>query len=71
MTPEIGLYQHYKGGLYRVIAIGVDEATKGRIVIYQSIEDSSWWTRPIADFIDRVFVDGYTRDRFAKLAAWP
>lgn len=31
-----GIYQHYKGGYYRVIGIGQLEATHEKVVIYHS-----------------------------------
>lgn len=71
MTPEPGLYRHYKGGLYKVIAIGVDEKTGDRVVIYQSVEDNSWWVRHIADFTERVLVEDRLQARFTQLDTWP
>lgn len=31
-----GIYQHYKGGYYRVIGVGVHESTGEKVVIYHS-----------------------------------
>jgi hypothetical protein len=31
-----GIYQHYKGGYYRVIGVGQHESTHARMVIYHS-----------------------------------
>ena len=39
------LYQHYKGGLYRMLHTATDEATMLPVVVYQAIKDDSVWVR--------------------------
>jgi hypothetical protein len=59
-----GVYKHYKGGEYSVLALGVEEATLTPVVIYQPVglimpgdvmekvwpHDVEYWTRPLDDF---------------------
>lgn len=54
-----GIYRHYKGGLYEVLGIGLEEATLAIVVIYSPIDEptdfmkgfgATMWTRPIEDF---------------------
>lgn len=52
-----GLYQHYKGGLYRVIANGRDEVTLGHVVVYQSLATGEVWIRPTKSFTETVRLD--------------
>ena len=51
-----GRYQHYKGGEYDVVGLGMEEATHRIVVIYIAhafqIPDPGviFWTRPLDDF---------------------
>ncbi len=47
------VYQHYRGGLYRVIAIATHSETKEPLVVYRDASDySKVWARPLAMFND-------------------
>lgn len=46
------LYRHYKGGLYRFVAYGTDEATGREVVIYRGQADGRWWVRARAVWED-------------------
>ncbi|GBR05963.1 DUF1653 domain-containing protein [Acetobacter oeni] len=61
VTP--GLYRHYKGGLYTVIATARHSETEERLVVYRSESLGSVWVRPLAMWNETV--DG--RPRFARL----
>ena len=39
-------YRHYKGNVYRIIALGKHSETLEDLVIYQSIKDDKVWVRP-------------------------
>ena len=48
-----GLYKHFKGHTYKVIAIGYDsenynedDPSKSRLVVYQNVENNEVWVRP-------------------------
>ena len=42
-----GVYRHYKGNLYRLIAVGKHSETLEDMVIYQALYgDGKYWVRP-------------------------
>ena len=66
-------YQHYKGGVYRVITLALSEDAHEKMVVYESCEDSddfpkgSVWIRAYANFTDTVDLDGVKKPRFTLL----
>ena len=62
-----GVYKHFKGHVYRVIAIGYDSENYNdenpelsRMVVYQNVEDESQiWIRPYQMFNSLVDKDKY------------
>ena len=56
---ELGLYRHYKGGEYEVIAVALDEATHEPMVVYKSLQESgefpvgTVWVRPQDEFEEK------------------
>lgn len=53
--PEIGkIYQHYKGGLYRVLTLTTHTERKETLVIYQSIGFGSIYARPLEMWFDKI-----------------
>jgi hypothetical protein len=69
--PRVGdLYDHYKGGDYKVIAVALKEDTLAPLVIYQDGRhaDRGVWVRDLDNFTERVTqADGSTRPRFLLL----
>lgn len=54
---QYGVYfTHRKGGVYKVIATGMIEATLTPCVIYQNMKGGAVWVRPYAEFNDGRFV---------------
>ena len=51
------IYKHYKGGLYDFIGVAHAEATLDPVVVYQSVEDGTLWTRPASEFFGMVATD--------------
>ncbi len=61
------LYRHYKGGLYKVIALGTIEATLEPAVIYEAqYGDHSVWVRTLAHFTEEVEYQGKSIARFVE-----
>lgn len=56
-----GIYRHFKGKKYKVIAIGYDSEVEDRkLVIYEALyDDHKVWVRPFDMFISEVDHDKY------------
>ena len=51
------LWQHYKGGIYKILFIGADTETDKKCVVYENIVDPSprkVWIRPLESFMGKV-----------------
>lgn len=61
------IYQHYKGGWYRLICCANLEADGGQtqMAVYQSLETGKVWVRPASEFFGQV--PGRTWPRFQQL----
>lgn len=67
---EIGaLYKHYKSeGLYRVVAVALDEETQTPCVVYQGLYGKGiLWIRPMDVFLQVMKVNGKKITKFIKL----
>ncbi len=70
-TIKKGIYKHYKGGLYRVIGIGINRDTFKEFVVYEMLYDSqdypkgTIWLRAKDNFLESVKVDNKEVKRFA------
>jgi len=72
-----GKYQHYSGKTYQVIGLAKFSENSAReletMVVYQSLEDSkgfpkgTLWVRSLAEFIDKVELNGKLIPRFIKI----
>lgn len=61
-------YKHFKGNVYKIIAIAKNSETLEDLVIYQQINDpSKIWARPINMFNDKITRDNTTFKRFTKI----
>lgn len=67
-----GIYQHYKGPRYQVLACGHHSETEEALVFYRALYgEQGFWARPLAMFTEQVSVDGVDVPRFALLEEMP
>lgn len=69
---EVGLYRHWKGGLYLVHdgAEVIDENTAILGVVYRNLHTGEAWRRSVKDFLASVvWPDGVERPRFVRNTA--
>ena len=69
MAIEPGIYEHFKGQRYEVLAVGKHSETEEELVFYRTLYgDYSFWARPLAMFDEHVERDGYSGPRFIRIA---
>lgn len=60
-----GVYQHFKGNQYRVLALARHSETLEEVVVYQALYgDRGFWVRPAAMFLASVEHEGKIIPRF-------
>jgi molecular chaperone GrpE len=61
-----GRYRHYKGSIYRVLAVALNSESKAREVVYESEADGRVWVRSEKMFLESVVndEDGSKKPRF-------
>ena len=65
---ESRYFRHFKGGKYRLVAIGQDSETLAQVVIYQALYgDRKFWVRPAEMFFGTVIRDGKAIKRFEEI----
>lgn len=63
-----GLYEHYKGFRYRVLAVARHSETLEELVVYQALYGKgSVWVRPLSMFLENVTVNGKSQPRFKSI----
>ena len=59
-------YQHYKGNIYKLVAIAKHTESGEKQVVYQDVSDSSKvWVTPCERFIESVEHNGVKQPRFS------
>lgn len=53
------IVQHFKGGFYKIVAIGTNTETEEKMVVYQSLKDQRVWIRPYDMFISKADREKY------------
>lgn len=65
---EQGIYEHYKGGKYRLLFLARREEDLAPVVVYCHLDDGQIWTRPLSDWeMLVIWPDGHPRSRFCKI----
>lgn len=65
---KLGVYQHYKGSKYEVIALAKNSETLEDMVVYKALYgEGQIWVRPLEMFEEKVEVDGKNISRFTLL----
>lgn len=68
MSNQVKYYRHFKGGKYKVLAIGQDSETLEKVVIYQALYgEMKVWVRPYEMFFGKTTKDGVEIDRFTEI----
>ena len=68
MTVEPGRYRHFKGGEYEMLAVAKHSETHEPMVVYRPLyNDTGWWVRPLAMFVETVIHEGREVPRFARI----
>lgn len=71
MELKLDVYQHYKGGRYRVIGVAKHSETLEDLVVYKALyenEMSKLWVRPLKMFLEEIEVAGKKIPRFKYLS---
>lgn len=64
---ETGIYQHFKGGRYEVIAIAKHSETLEEMVVYKALYgDGGVWVRPASMWEETVVYGGKEVKRFTR-----
>lgn len=60
-------FQHYKGGLYEIVATGFIENSELPCVVYRSLKKNIVWVRTAENFLESVEENDVTKPRFKPL----
>ncbi len=68
MQIQPGLWQHFKGNLYRVQGIALHSETGEEMVVYQALYgEHGLWVRPASMWLEQVEREGYSGPRFIRV----
>ena len=66
-----GIYQHYKGGVYRVLGVARHSETKEELVVYSDVNKvDKIWVRSLEMFNEYVELNGVKTPRFKLIAEY-
>lgn len=61
---KLGIYRHFKGGMYEVLCIAKNSETLEEMVVYKSLENASIWVRPLSMWNETVIKNNQEYKRF-------
>ena len=64
MEIKKGIYRHFKGGVYELVAVALHSETLEETVVYRSVEDGRYWVRPASMWNEVVLHNGEEVSRF-------
>lgn len=65
MELKPGIYQHFKGNRYELIALASHSETLEPMVVYRALYgERGLWVRPAAMWMEQIDRDGYHGPRF-------
>ncbi len=67
MSIKKGIYRHFKGNIYEVIAVAKHSEDMTDLVIYKSVADGKYWARPAEMWQESVVHNGNTMQRFTLI----
>ena len=60
-----GIYQHFKGNMYKILFVAKHSETLEEMVVYQALYGAGdVWVRPANMFLEKIERDGQTVKRF-------
>lgn len=69
LIVENGIYQHFKGGKYKLLNIAINSETMERMVVYKSLYgEEKIWVRPLSMWNEIVEYNGSKLPRFKLLS---
>lgn len=66
---EKGIYQHFKGGIYRLLGTARHSETLEEMVVYCAMDGNDLWVRPASMWQELVLHNGKTMSRFSLIQA--
>ena len=65
---QLGIYKHYKGNEYELIAVATHSETLEKLAVYKQLYgEMGIWVRPLQMFLETIVVDGVELRRFEPL----
>ena len=66
-SVKLGIYRHYKGGIYEVIGLAKHSETLEDMVVYKALYgEQGTWVRPLSMWNDPIELDGKIVNRFVS-----
>ena len=56
---KVGIYRHFKGGMYRTYEMATDSETGKTMVVYRSMQNNRLYVRPFGMFMSEVDREKY------------